>query len=52
MAASPGSMQLRYLQTLADMSNQNASTIVFPLPIEIMESFSRVARNTTGDVAD
>ncbi|MEQ8513975.1 MAG: slipin family protein [Chromatocurvus sp.] len=38
MSASPGSMQLRYLQTLADMSNGNASTIVFPLPIEIMDA--------------
>lgn len=42
MSASTGSMQLRYLQTLADMSNRNSSTIVFPLPIELMESFSRM----------
>jgi regulator of protease activity HflC (stomatin/prohibitin superfamily) len=41
MSASPGAMQLRYLQTLADMGNQNTSTVVFPIPIEIMESFGR-----------
>ena len=44
MSASSGAMQLRYLQTLADMSNGNASTVVFPLPIEIMESFARAGR--------
>jgi regulator of protease activity HflC (stomatin/prohibitin superfamily) len=47
MAASPGAMQLRYLQTLADMSSGNASTIVFPLPIELMETFQRVAKVAT-----
>ena len=40
MAASSGSMQLRYMQTLADMSNSNASTIVFPLPIEMMDALT------------
>ena len=39
MAANSGSMQLRYLQTLADMSNTNSSTIVFPLPMELMTTF-------------
>ncbi len=47
MATSSGSMQLRYLQTLADMSNTNSSTVVFPLPIELMESFTRAASNAT-----
>ncbi|NVF14718.1 slipin family protein [Vreelandella maris] len=32
-------LQLRYLQTMSDMSNKNASTIVFPLPMDIMEAF-------------
>lgn len=39
MAANSGAMQLRYLQTLSDMSTNNASTIVFPLPLDLMESF-------------
>jgi regulator of protease activity HflC (stomatin/prohibitin superfamily) len=47
MSANSGAMQLRYLQTLADMSNGNASTVVFPLPIEIMESFSRAVSDRT-----
>lgn len=39
MSTNSGSMQLRYLQTLADMSNTNSSTIVFPLPMELMTTF-------------
>jgi len=31
----PSAMQLRYLQTLNDISAENASTIVFPVPIEL-----------------
>jgi regulator of protease activity HflC (stomatin/prohibitin superfamily) len=46
LAGSPGSMQLRYLQTLADMGNKNSSTVVFPLPLELMETFQRVAQAT------
>jgi len=40
MAASSGAMQLRYLQTLSDMSNKNASTIVFPMPIEMLKGLT------------
>lgn len=39
MSANSGAMQLRYLQTLADMSNSNSSTIVFPLPVDMIKSF-------------
>lgn len=39
MSTNSGAMQLRYMQTLADMSSSNSSTIVFPLPIEMMSSF-------------
>ncbi len=35
----PRAIQLRYLQTMMDMSNDNSSTIVFPLPIEFMSAF-------------
>ena len=48
MSASSGAMQLRYLQTLADMSNKSSSTIVFPMPIEIMETFARAAGGVGG----
>jgi regulator of protease activity HflC (stomatin/prohibitin superfamily) len=41
MSQNPQALQLRYLQTLNDISNENASTIVFPLPIEVLKAFSR-----------
>lgn len=39
MSADSGAMQLRYMQTLADMSNTNSSTIVFPLPMDMIKTF-------------
>jgi regulator of protease activity HflC (stomatin/prohibitin superfamily) len=40
LAQEPAALQLRYLQTLAEMATtQNASTIVFPLPIELLKPF-------------
>jgi regulator of protease activity HflC (stomatin/prohibitin superfamily) len=32
----PASLQQRYLQTLADISGEKGSTIVFPLPIDLI----------------
>jgi len=37
LSADPRAMQLRYLQTLADISSENTSTIVFPLPIDLIQ---------------
>jgi len=37
MSANPVTVQLRYLQTLTEISTENASTIVFPLPLKMME---------------
>jgi regulator of protease activity HflC (stomatin/prohibitin superfamily) len=34
----PAAIQLRYLQTLADIGAENNTTIVFPLPIDIITS--------------
>ena len=39
MAREPISLQLRYLQTLAEISTENNSTIVFPLPIDLIRMF-------------
>jgi regulator of protease activity HflC (stomatin/prohibitin superfamily) len=36
LGAEPTAMQLRYLQTLADISNEKTSTIVFPLPLDLI----------------
>ena len=37
----PQAIQLRYLQTLSDIATEQNSTIVFPLPIDIMKAFSK-----------
>ncbi len=36
LSQEPAAMQLRYLQTLADISNEKSSTIVFPLPLDLI----------------
>ncbi|XP_030056269.1 stomatin-like protein 3 [Microcaecilia unicolor] len=36
---SPAALQLRYLQTLTTVAAENNSTIVFPLPIDILQNF-------------
>jgi len=46
MSASPITLQLRYLHTLAEIATEKNSTIVFPLPIDIMQAFSQRADGT------
>jgi len=47
LAREPQALQLRYLQTLIDISAEKNSTIVFPLPIELLSPFfkDRLPRN-------
>jgi len=40
ISESPAALQLRYLQTLATISSEKNSTIVFPIPIELMSQFT------------
>jgi regulator of protease activity HflC (stomatin/prohibitin superfamily) len=35
----PATLQLRYLQTLTEIAAEKNSTIVFPLPLELLEGF-------------
>jgi regulator of protease activity HflC (stomatin/prohibitin superfamily) len=39
LAKEPAALQLRYLQTLLEISVEKNSTIIFPLPIEIIKPF-------------
>jgi regulator of protease activity HflC (stomatin/prohibitin superfamily) len=39
MATSPYTLQLRFLQTLADIATEQNSTIIFPLPIDLLRPF-------------
>ncbi len=45
LAGAPGAMQLRYLQTLAGIAGEKSSTIIFPMPVNVMEMFSKVAKS-------
>jgi regulator of protease activity HflC (stomatin/prohibitin superfamily) len=36
LAQQPGAMQLRYMQTLGTIAGDKSSTIVFPVPIELL----------------
>jgi regulator of protease activity HflC (stomatin/prohibitin superfamily) len=44
-----GAMQLRYLQTLATIATDKTTTIVFPLPVEMLRSFIGQAANEEKD---
>ena len=39
LATEPGALLLRYLQTLAEISTENNSTTIFPVPIDILRPF-------------
>ncbi len=43
MAATPATLQLRYLQTLTEIASERNSTVIFPIPIDLVNMFlSRV----------
>ena len=41
LAEQPQSLQLRYLQTLTEVAGDKSSTIVFPLPVDMIESLMK-----------
>jgi hypothetical protein len=40
IATAPGALQLRQLQTMVEISAENNSTIVFPIPMELLEAIT------------
>jgi regulator of protease activity HflC (stomatin/prohibitin superfamily) len=44
ISTNPASIQLRYLQTLLEIGSNENTTVVFPLPIDILEPFVETAR--------
>ncbi|MCB1669478.1 MAG: slipin family protein [Gammaproteobacteria bacterium] len=42
----PQSMQLRYLQTLTEIAGEKNSTIVFPLPMDLLDNFNSMLGRT------
>jgi len=43
MAATPGALQLRLLQTVVDVASEKNSTLVMPFPVELLRFFDRAA---------
>ncbi len=39
ISAAPSALQLRYLQTLSDISSDQSRTIIFPLPMDLINAF-------------
>ena len=48
LAQSPQAMQLRYLQTLVNIAGDKTSTIVFPMPMDIMDVLARIVGDRGG----
>jgi len=49
LGADARAMQLRYLQTLADISSEKTSTIVFPLPLDLIGPLLQGAKTVRRD---
>jgi pimeloyl-ACP methyl ester carboxylesterase len=47
IGSEPATLQLRYLQTLTEIAAEKNSTIVFPLPLELLEGFFKRAPQAT-----
>ena len=47
LATEEQALQLRYLQTLKEISNERTNTIVFPIPLEFLEPFMKVTKKSS-----
>jgi regulator of protease activity HflC (stomatin/prohibitin superfamily) len=52
LARQPEAMQLRYLQTLTEIAGEKSSTIVFPLPVSLMDTIRRIQESSTAGGGD
>ena len=48
IGSQPATLQLRYLQTLTEIAVEKNSTIIFPLPIDLVEPLLGIMRNHAG----
>lgn len=48
ISRNPTTLQLRYLQTLLEVGGENNSTVVFPLPIDLIRPFLDTERDNAG----
>jgi regulator of protease activity HflC (stomatin/prohibitin superfamily) len=52
MARQPAAIQLRYLQTLVEIGSEKNTTVVFPLPMDILSNVGRILERMAGPVPD
>ncbi len=50
IGSQPSTLQLRYLQTLTEIAVEKNSTIIFPLPIDIIEPFIGLMKRSASSV--
>jgi hypothetical protein len=48
MAADPAALQLRLLQTVVEVAAEKNSTLVMPVPVELLRFFDRAAQVSPG----
>ena len=46
LSSNPAAIQLAYLQALNEISGEGTRTIIFPIPMNILESFNKPQKNT------
>ncbi|HEY1351904.1 MAG TPA: slipin family protein [Ktedonobacteraceae bacterium] len=51
IGSQPATLQLRYLQTLTEIAVEKNSTIIFPLPIDLIEPLLGIAKNRAAEAA-
>jgi regulator of protease activity HflC (stomatin/prohibitin superfamily) len=39
ISANPAAIQLRFLQTLTEVASENNSTVIFPVPVDLLSAF-------------
>mgnify|MGYP001128735118 FL=1 len=47
LSTQPAAIQLRYLQTVSDITNHKSSTVIFPVPVDIMQMVQKAAGQLT-----
>ncbi len=48
LESEPAAIQLRYLQTLTEIGIEKNTTIVFPLPIDIISQWAKILSDKSG----
>ncbi len=49
ISTQPAALQLRYLQTLVEIGTENSTTVVFPIPVDLLTQFTEAARRFAGE---